>query len=88
MYRFREDGAVMFGLRDQPWVADVKREEAELKRAQEQGREHGQEAVPPEPYTSPLNAVARILLEQWITFPRFVLSGGWARAMRNTARAA
>jgi hypothetical protein len=53
-----------------------------------QGRGHGQEAVPPEPFTSPLNAVARIFLEQWITFPRFVLSGGWARAMRNAARAA
>ncbi len=39
MYRFREDGAVMFGLRDQPWVADVKREEAELKRAQEAGKQ-------------------------------------------------
>ena len=47
-----------------------------------QGRGHRQEIVPPEPFTSPLNAVSRIFLEQWITFPRFVLSGGWSKAMR------
>jgi hypothetical protein len=47
-----------------------------------QGRGHRQEAVPPEPFTSPLNAVSRIVLEQWVTFPRFVLSGGWAHAFR------
>ena len=46
-----------------------------------QGRGHRQEPVPPEPFTSPLNAVSRILLEQWVTFPRFVLSGGWSRAL-------
>jgi hypothetical protein len=47
-----------------------------------QGRGHRQEPVPPEPFTSPLNAVSRIFLEQWVTFPRFVLSGGWSRALR------
>ena len=46
-----------------------------------QGRGHRQEAVPPEPFTSPVNAIARIFLEQWITFPRFVLSGSWLKAM-------
>jgi phage terminase small subunit len=44
-----------------------------------QGRGHRLEAVPPEPFTSTANAVGRLLLEQWLTFPRFVLSGGWAR---------
>jgi hypothetical protein len=48
-----------------------------------QGRGHRQEPVPPEPFTSPLNAVSRIFLEQWVTFPRFVLSGSWARALRQ-----
>lgn len=47
-----------------------------------QGRGHSQESLPSEPFTSPLNAVARILLEQWINFPRFLLSGGWRRALR------
>jgi hypothetical protein len=27
--------------------------------------------------------VGRIFFEQWITFPRFVLSGGWLRALRS-----
>jgi hypothetical protein len=48
-----------------------------------QGRGHRQEAMPPEPFTSPGNAVARIYCEQWVTFPRFVLSGGWYRALRT-----
>jgi hypothetical protein len=51
-----------------------------------QGRGHRQEKNPPEPFTSPANAVSRIFLEQWVTFPRFVVSGGWLRALRqNTA---
>lgn len=48
-----------------------------------QGRGHGQEPTPPEPFTSKWNAVSRIFLEQWVTFPRFVLSGGWLRALRT-----
>jgi hypothetical protein len=47
-----------------------------------QGRGHRQEPVPPEPFTSRFNAVSRIFLEQWVTFPRFVFSGGWFRALR------
>jgi hypothetical protein len=47
-----------------------------------QGRGHKQEQVPPEPFTGPANAVSRIFLEQWVTFPRFVLSGKWFRAFR------
>jgi hypothetical protein len=49
-----------------------------------QGRGHRQEPVLPEPFTSPLNAFARILLEQWVTFPRFVLSGAWMRALERS----
>ena len=50
-----------------------------------QGVGHRTEPVPPEPFTSPWNAVARLFLEQWITFPRFVLSGKWLRALRQSA---
>lgn len=50
-----------------------------------QGRGHRIEAVPPEPFTSAGNAVARIFLEQWVTFPRFVVSGGWIRALRDAS---
>ena len=52
-----------------------------------QGYGHGQESVPPEPFSSRRNAVARIFLEQWVTFPLFVLSGGWAKAMRKAPAA-
>jgi phage terminase small subunit len=47
-----------------------------------QGRGHRLEQNPPEPFTSPFQAVGRILLEQFVNFPRFVLSGGWWRALQ------
>jgi hypothetical protein len=47
-----------------------------------QGYGHGRESTPSEPFTGPANALGRIFLEQWINFPRFVLSGGWLRAYR------
>ena len=48
-----------------------------------QGRSHRLEAVPPEPFTGPLNFVSRLFFEQWVTFPRFVISGGWGAALRK-----
>jgi hypothetical protein len=47
-----------------------------------QGRGHKLEQVPPAPFTGPANFVGRFVLEQWITFPRFVLSGAWRRNLR------
>ncbi|WP_442855054.1 hypothetical protein [Burkholderia sp. ABCPW 14] len=51
-----------------------------------QGRCHRGEPERPEPFSGPAEAVVRILLEQWITFPRFVFSGGWTRALREASR--
>jgi hypothetical protein len=48
-----------------------------------QGKGHAQESVPSIPFSSPVNAVWRIFLEQWVSFPRFVISGGWWRAVRE-----
>jgi hypothetical protein len=48
-----------------------------------QGRGHRREVQPPMPFRGPLDVFARILAEQWVTFPRFVLSGGFARAWRS-----
>ena len=45
-----------------------------------QGLGHGRERNPAVPFTGPANAMGRIFLEQWISFPRFVLTGGWWRA--------
>ena len=42
-----------------------------------QGRGHKGEKNSPAPFEGPLDFPARFLAEQWITFPRFVLCGGW-----------
>jgi hypothetical protein len=48
-----------------------------------QGIGHKREANPSIPFDGPLDAFARILVEQFITFPRFVLSGRWRAALRG-----
>jgi hypothetical protein len=48
-----------------------------------QGGGHRLEHVPPEPFSGPLNFLSRLFFEQWVTFPRFVLSGGWGAALRK-----
>jgi hypothetical protein len=42
-----------------------------------QGRGHRREQKQPEPFIGPLDFVSRLLVEQLVTFPRFVLSGRW-----------
>jgi hypothetical protein len=34
------------------------------------------------PFDGAGDVVSRLLVEQWVTFPRFVLSGGWGRNLR------
>jgi hypothetical protein len=48
-----------------------------------QGRGHRREANPSIPFAGPGQAIARILLEQFVNFPRYVLTGGWLRALRT-----
>jgi hypothetical protein len=48
-----------------------------------QGRGHAGEPVSPVPFSGAGNAMGRIFLEQWITFPRFVITGGWWRGLRQ-----
>lgn len=47
-----------------------------------QGRGHAGERVAPVPFRGPLDVVARIFLEQWVTFPRYLISGELFRALR------
>jgi hypothetical protein len=47
---------------------------------------HRFEPEPPAPFRSRLDFAARLFSEQWVTFPRFVLSGGFARAWRAAGR--
>jgi len=49
-----------------------------------EGRGHALEPEAPIPFAGPRNALTRIFAEQFITFPRFVLGGGWWQAYRST----
>jgi hypothetical protein len=49
-----------------------------------QGRGHRLEGQQPVPFRGPVDAVVRILAEQFITFPRFVLSGHFAAAWKTS----
>ena len=42
-----------------------------------QGRGHRREAEAPTPFAGAPDFASRFVVEQWVTFPRFVLSGGW-----------
>jgi uncharacterized membrane protein YGL010W len=48
-----------------------------------QGMGHGREVTPAIPFTGLTDAVTRILAEQFITFPRFVIAGAWSATFRN-----
>jgi O-antigen/teichoic acid export membrane protein len=50
-----------------------------------QGLGHRGEATPPPPFRGALDIALRIFAEQWITWPRFVLSGGFSRALREAS---
>jgi hypothetical protein len=50
-----------------------------------QGRGHRTEHEPPAPFAGPVDFVARFVVEQWVTFPRFVVSGGWYRNLRRAS---
>lgn len=51
-----------------------------------QARGHKLEAVQPEPFSGRKDAIGRLLVEQFVTFPRFLLSGQWWRNWRNKKR--
>lgn len=47
-----------------------------------QGRGHKLERETPAPFDGAADFVSRFVAEQWVTFPRFVLSGGWLQNLR------
>jgi hypothetical protein len=47
-----------------------------------QGYGHKLEETPPIPFSGPGNYIKHILIEQFLSFPRFVISGGWLAAFR------
>jgi len=50
-----------------------------------QGFGHSKERISPESFATPGQAIVRILSEQFITFPRYVLSGGWYATYQSSA---
>ena len=50
-----------------------------------QGIGHKREATAPAPFTGPWNFLGRFFFEQWVNFPRFLLTGGWWRGYRGGA---
>jgi phage terminase small subunit len=48
-----------------------------------QGRGHRREAEAPTPFDGAADFLSRFVVEQWITFPRFVLSGAWSANLRR-----
>src|SRR5205823_14704118 len=51
-----------------------------------QGRGHKVEHTAPAPFRGPADVLARFFVEQWITFPRYLLSGRFVEAWRGTPR--
>jgi hypothetical protein len=52
-----------------------------------QGRGHSLETNAPIPFTGAGDLITRFFAEQLVNFPRFVVSGGWARAWRAAGAA-
>jgi type IV secretory pathway TrbD component len=75
--------AVLAALVQRSWLTAIAGAGMTVVSIALQGRGHRREPTPPEPFTGPLNALSRIFFEQWVTFPRFVLSGAWLRALRE-----
>lgn len=47
-----------------------------------QGKGHEMEDQPPEPFKDARDFLRRVIAEQFVTFPRFVLSGGWYQNLK------
>lgn len=46
---------------------------------------NSREAKPPESYANAWDFLQRVAAEQFVSFPRFVLSGGWWRNLQESA---
>jgi NADPH-dependent 2,4-dienoyl-CoA reductase/sulfur reductase-like enzyme len=49
-----------------------------------QGRGHRREGEAPVPFDGAADFVSRFVAEQWVTFPRFVFSGGWRGNLKGS----
>jgi hypothetical protein len=51
-----------------------------------QGRGHKREATGPVPFDGAGDVLSRIFVEQWVTFPRFVVSGAFFSAWSQSSK--
>ncbi len=51
-----------------------------------QGRGHKRERTAPVPFQGPGDVISRLVVEQLVTFPRYVLSGRWWAAWKAAGR--
>jgi hypothetical protein len=79
--------SLVIALTQRSWLGAIVAVGAMVASIALQGRGHRFEMLPPEPFTGAANAISRIFLEQWVSFPRFVLSGGWLSALRDASSA-
>ena len=79
-------GAVyaIWSLAQGDWIGAVLGALAPLVSIAAQGAGHKKEPNPPLPFDGPGDFVKRIFSEQFYRFPKFVLSGGWLRALRSS----
>ena len=77
---------IVYGLFTLNWLSPFVGGALALLSIAAQGRGHKMEEHPAEPFNGPGDFMRRILREQFITFPRFVLSGQWRRQFRAAGR--
>ena len=77
-------GYALWSLTQGDWIGALLGALAPLASIAAQGAGHKKEPNPPLPFDGPGDFVKRILLEQFYRFPKFVLSGGWLRALRSS----
>jgi hypothetical protein len=74
---------LLFGIMLADWAPSVVGLAGILVGFVAQGLGHGKEPERPVPFLGPADFISRFLAEQFITFPRFVISGGWSANMRR-----
>ena len=74
---------LVFGVVLADWVTAAVGLVAVLVGFVAQGLGHGNEPERPVPFLGPADFISRFLAEQFITFPRFVISGGWWANLRG-----
>src|SRR5262249_28872373 len=77
---------IVYGLFTLNWLSPFVGGALALLSIAAQGQGHKLDEHPADPFSGPGDFIRRISREQFITFPRFVLSGQWRRQFRAAGR--